>query len=165
MTMPLRTSSMPAPADRRRAKTPGFTMVEVLVAVGVLTVAFLGIITVFLAGYGDISQSGRDTLAAVAAQSLIEDIRNRPQADIPSLGGVDTASPTPCPLNPPALNTLCTDWVSQVSQLPAGRGTVAVTQTPNPGTGITMYRVAITVSWDEAGRGARQLTVVAGRSN
>lgn len=144
----------------------GFTMVEVLVGVGVLTVALLGMITVFLASHGDISQGGRDTAATAAALSLAENMRNQPPPDLSLLDGMNTDDPALCPGAPNSrLNTLCTDWITQVAQLPEGRGTVGVTQTPNPTTGITLRQMTITVTWSEAGRGGRQLTLVAGRSD
>jgi len=158
----------PAPPSRpafRAAGHAGFTMVEVLVAVGVLTVALLGMITVFLASHGDISQGGRDTAATAVALSLAENMRNQPPVDLSLLDGMTTDDSALCPGAPGSrLNTLCTDWIAQVAQLPEGRGTVAVTQTPNPTTGITLRQMTITVAWAEAGRGGRQLTLVAGRS-
>ncbi len=153
-----------------RAGARGFTLAEVLVAIGVLSVAFLGIITVFMVGQADISQSGRDTLAAAAAQSLAENLRNQPQDDLPQYHGMTTDDKTLCPGNagPPQdkVNKLCTDWVDQVTQaLPQGRGTVSVVLTTNPTTNITLYQITINVSWTEAAGGTtRTLTVIAGRS-
>jgi Tfp pilus assembly protein PilV len=150
----------------RAASHPGFTMAEVLVAIGVLTAALLGMITVFLASHSDISQGGRDTAATAAALSLAENMRNQPPPDLSLLDGMNTDDPSLCPGAPGSrLNTLCTDWIAQVAQLPEGRGTVAVTQTPNPVTGITLRQMTITVTWNEASRGGRQLTLVAGRSD
>lgn len=145
---------------------PGFTMVEILVALGILTVAFMGLITVLLTGHTDISQSGRDTTAAVAVQSLAENMWNQPAPDWILLNGMSTASPTVCPgAAGSRLNTLCTDWTGQVGLLPQGRGTVAVTATPNAVTGITLWVATITVTWTEAAqRGRRTLTLVVGRS-
>ncbi len=144
----------------------GFTMVEVLVTMGVLTVAFLGVITVFLTGHADISQSGRDTAAAVAAQSLAENMLNQQAPTLDQLNGMTTADPTACPGAPgDRINTVCTDWINQVAPLPQGLGTVTVTQIPNPTTGIMMRQVSINVSWVEAARGTRQFTLVVGRSN
>lgn len=157
-------SSMRGRATPRRPGQGGFTMVEILVAVGVLLVALMGIISVFFVGHRDISESGRDTAAAVAAQSLAETLRNQAQGNLPLLDGLDTANPA-CPANPPQMSALCAGWVTQVGQLPEGRGTVAVAQIRNPGTGKILYRIIITLAWNEAGRGGRQFTLVAGRSD
>jgi len=144
----------------------GFTMVEVLVALGILTIAFLGMITVLMTGHDNVTQSGRDTTAAVAAQSLVENMWNQPPTDLQLLNGIDTTNPALCPGNPgDRINTLCTDWIAQVGQLPEGRGTVAVTATPNPATGITMRQITVTLSWTESSRGGRQLTMIVGRSD
>ncbi len=161
-------TSGPSPSTHpglRPAGMAGFTLVEALVAVGVLTVAFLGVITVFLASHSDISQSGRDTTATAVALSLAENMRNQPPVDLSLLDGMTTDNPNFCPGAPGSrINTLCTDWIAQVSQLPEGRGTVAVTQIPNPDTGIMLRRINITLNWTEAGRGGRQLALVVARS-
>ena len=143
----------------------GFTMVEVLVALGILTIAFLGMITVLMTGHDNVTQSGRDTTAAVAAQSLVENMWNQPASDLQLLNGIDTNDSSLCPGNPgDRINGVCVDWIAQVGQLPEGRGTVAVTATPNPSTGIVMRQITITVSWTETSRGGRQLTMILGRS-
>ncbi len=147
-------------------RAPGFTMVETLVAVGVLTVAFLGMITVLMTGHTDISQSGRDTAAAAAAVTLAENMWNQPATDWQLLDGMTTDDPTLCPGGAGTrLNTLCTDWIAEVSQLPQGRGTLSVVPTPNPVTGITMRQATIRVAWTEATRGGRQVTLTVGRSD
>ena len=142
----------------------GFTVVEVLLALGILTVAFLGLISVLMTGHTDISQSGRDTAASVAAQSLAENMRNQPATDWQQLNGMTTANAAQCPGSVGTrLNTLCTEWIAQVTLLPRGRGTVAVTATP--GNGSTLWTATITVTWTEATRrGVRQLALVVGRS-
>lgn len=133
---------------------------------GILTVVFLGIITVFMTGHSDISQSGRDTGAAVITQSLAENMRNLRPADLDLLDGITTENPAGCPgALGSRINTVCTEWIAQVAQLPEGRGTLAVTQIPNPTTGILMRRITITVGWSEVGRGGRQVVLTAGRSD
>ncbi len=165
-----RPSHRPSRPAGLRAGARGFTMAEVLVAIGVLSVAFLGIITVILVGQADISQSGHDTLAAAAAQSLAENLRNQPQDDLPQYNGMATADKTQCPGNagppPDKVNKLCTDWIDQFTQtFPQGSGTVSVVLTANPTTNITLYQITITVSWAEVVAGStRRLTVVMGRS-
>lgn len=152
---------------RARGLTPGFTLVEVLVAMSVVMVGLLGITGIFFSGHFNISQSGRDTAAVVVAQSLAENMRNQPQAELPQLNGMNTDDPANCPGAPGSrVNLLCADWISQVQVLPEGRGTVAVTQTPNPTTGIMLNRITVTVTWTEASRGGqRQLSLVLGRSD
>jgi hypothetical protein len=136
------------------------------VSVGVLLVAFLGVITVYMVGYGDISEGGKDTIAAMAAQTLAENIRNQPQASLTQLNGIDTTNPGGCPgAAGSRINTLCLNWAAQVSQLPEGRGTVAVNQIPNGTTGVLFFQIIINLTWTEPTRGLRQLTVVAGRSS
>lgn len=160
----------PSPMAPRRtpaaAGMPAFTLAEVVVALGVLLVAFLGIITVFRVGHGDITESGRDTAASVVVQSLVESLQNQPAANLPLLNGIDTADPAFCPgAAGSRVNTLCTDWIAQVARLPQGRGTVTVAQVPNPTTGIILNQITISLSWAEVGRGSRQFTVVTARSS
>lgn len=140
---------------------------EVMVAIGVLTVSLVGVIGILFTSHSGISRSGRDTVATVIAQSLAENLRNQPQLDLPLLNGITSDEPNLCPGAPGSrLNVLCTEWVDQVNTLPEGRGTVTITQTPNPVTGITLHRITITLNWTEASSLARRtLTLVAGRSD
>lgn len=159
-------SSSSGPFRRRapRAGGPGFTLAEVLVSVGVLLVAFMGVITVYLVGYGDISEGGKDTIAAMAAQTLAENIRNQPQNNLQQLDGIDSTNPGGCPGTAGSrINTLCLNWAAQVAQLPEGRGRVTVTRTLNGN--VSFFQVNINLTWTEPTRGLRQLTVVAGRSS
>ena len=159
----------------RRHGGPGFTLAEILVAVGVLLVAFLGVITVYLVGHRDITEGGNDTLAATAAQSLVERLRNLPSGPalppiLLGMNGVDTQNPATCPPDPPpptppqGLNAWCTNWAAEVTQqLPDGRALVAVVQNISPA-GFSFSQLTIIMFWTDPGRGRRQLTLVAGRS-
>ncbi len=168
----------PDSPDAPRAGRPGFTLAEILVAVGVLLVAFLGVITVYLAGHGDIKEGGNDTIAAMAAQSLVERLRNLPAGPAPlppillGMNNVDTQNPATCPPDPPppappqGLNAWCTAWAAQVSQqLPQGRATVTVVLNPAGPEDLVFSTISVSVFWTEPSRGARQLTVVGGRSS
>lgn len=141
-------------------------MVEVLVALVVLMVGLLGTSAVFIAGHREIGESGRDTAAAVVAQSLAENLRNQSVLELPFLNGLDTADPSTCPdIVGSGVRKLCADWIAQVSTLPEGRGTVVISPMPNPATGITLHRITISLSWAEPGRGTRNLTLTAGRTD
>ncbi len=153
-------------AGGRRPGGPGFTLAEILVAVGVLLVAFLGVITVYMVGYRDITEGGTDTAAAVAAQTLAESLRNQPQANLPLLDGMDTSNTAGCPGAPGSrINNLCLTWATQVVLLPEGRGVVNVVPTINPNTGVLFNQIIINLTWTEPNAGGRRLVVVAGRSN
>jgi hypothetical protein len=140
------------------------------VAVGVLLVAFLGVITVYMVGYSDIKEGGTDTAAAIAAQTLVERLRNLPSgpalpAILLGVNGMDTANTAACPGAPASrINNLCLAWAAQVNQLPQGQGVVTVLRVPNPSQ-PDFFRITITVAWTEPTRGRRLLSVVAGRSN
>jgi prepilin-type N-terminal cleavage/methylation domain-containing protein len=160
--------SYPLPRPTRSGPSPkGFTFVEVMITVGIITVGLLGILGVLFTSHAGITQSGRDTAATVIAHSLAENLRNQPQLDLPLLNGMTSDDPNLCPGAPGSrLNVLCMEWIAQVNTLPEGRGTVTVAQTPNPATGIALYRITITLGWTEASSLARRtFTLIAGRSD
>ena len=73
--------------DRR-----GFTLVEVLVAAMILVVALLTMASMFPAGYKQIADGGRMTMAVAGARHILEDVGDVPFNNISNLNGVDTAS-------------------------------------------------------------------------
>ena len=72
----------------------GFTLVEVLVASMILIVALITMASMFPAGYKQITDAGRMTVAVAGARHILEDVGDVPFANISNLNGVDTASNT-----------------------------------------------------------------------
>ena len=69
---------------------PGFSIVEVLITTAILSVALLGLASLFPTGYNNIAYGGGMTTAATLGEQKIESLRNFPF----DLGVACTAPPT-----------------------------------------------------------------------
>ncbi len=79
-------------ARGRPAGAPGFTVVEVLIALSVLAVAILGIASMTATGHGNVDSAGRMSLALTAATQMLEDVRSLPFNNVSNLNGFDTGN-------------------------------------------------------------------------
>ena len=70
----------------------GFTLVEVLVAAMILTVALLTLATMFPTGYKQIADAGRLTLATNGANHVLEDLGSVPFTSVRNLDNFDSNS-------------------------------------------------------------------------
>lgn len=157
MTRPPRpprpTARVPAvnPAPRSGHPGGGFTLVEVLVALVVMSVGLLGIAGLFLHGV----QAGRTSAfrhhAITLAGDIADRIRANPTGGATYMGrGRDYGcidGDTGCTPTEMASNDLATLGARAAATLPAGK--VAVTYRDNAGIGPGEYR--ITISWSEPG--------------
>ncbi len=71
----------------------GLTLIEVLIAAGILGGGLLALLSVFPIGYVDVSLSGGQSKSTAYAQQLMEQLKNRPfnpgplnQTDVPEPG-------------------------------------------------------------------------------
>lgn len=117
----------------------GVTLVELLIATAVLSVAILGIGGMFPSAYTNVTKGGELTAATALARQMVEMIRAEPTFDaVLRYQGLDTAAPgTPdwASLNTPEHNAPSAPrrlnrWRQGVLTLPNGRGRVSVTATP-----------------------------------
>ncbi len=126
----------------RHLKSGGFTLVETLVAAGLIGLGFLAISTLFPTGYSNITHGGRITTAVAFAQQKIEAlgaIAASTDAD-KGFNGVDT-SPGRCPT---AAETLADPLVPTITY------TRTCTLTTNIGAApiaSDLKRVRVTVTW------------------
>ncbi len=96
--MPLdqRNSQLACAAQDRK----GFTLVELLIGMTILAVALLFIASMFQTGYTDVAKAGQATMAATAAQQVLEDLRAVPYTTLVSLytnnGSCTPAIGAPC---------------------------------------------------------------------
>ena len=81
----------------------GFTLVEVLVAAMILTVALLTLATMFPTGYKQIADAGRLTLATNGANHILEDLGSVPFTSVRNLDNFDTNSAGTLPAADPEL--------------------------------------------------------------
>lgn len=114
----------------------GFTLIELMIGVGILVIAIAGLLGVFTACFGLNESAGNLTIAISHARCVIEEVRDR---NIPSIiTGIDWA--TWAQSDPPGgggCNNLNGESV-QVSY-PSGAGA-------NP------LEILVTVNWTEKGR-------------
>ncbi|MFK8032125.1 MAG: type IV pilus modification protein PilV [Gammaproteobacteria bacterium] len=145
-----------------RKATRGFSLIEVLIALVILSVGMLGVLTLQVKGL-QFSQSARiSTNAIMAASDMADRIRSNPTGGVNyvvGLGGGADRPPAQCadlPDEPMAPNTTCTaaelaafdiwlwkDALSRDTGIPEGDGAIAVL-TPAIGTpGTTSYNITL----------------------
>jgi prepilin-type N-terminal cleavage/methylation domain-containing protein len=81
----------------------GFTLVEVLVASMILTVALLTLATMFPTGYKQIADAGRMTLATNGANHILEDLGSVPFGTVRNLDNFDSNNSGSLPAADPEL--------------------------------------------------------------
>lgn len=120
----------------------GFTLLEVLVALVVITIGLLGVATLQLYGIKNNHSSFYRTQASILGYQIIESMRaNRKAADSESYDGT---LPTTCPTSPSGIVAVdLSNWCTALSRLlPAGTGTIDYTKA----TGL----VRITIQWNDS---------------
>lgn len=125
---------------RHASQQHGFTLVEVLVALIVLSVGLLGI----AAMYVESLRANRDALVRTQAIALASDLADRIRSNrLPANNYTGTG------VNARAIADLA-DWTDAVeTQLPGGEGAVRF----RDGTATTPAQYMIEVSWNEVGQG------------
>jgi len=117
----------------------GVTLVELLIAIAVLSVAILALGGMFPSAYTNVTKGGQLTTATALCRQMVEMIRGEPTFDaVLRYQGVDTAAPgTPdwAALNAPEESAPSAPgrldrWRQSILTLPRGRGRVSVTVTP-----------------------------------
>ena len=130
-------------AGRRRSS--GFTLVEILVALVVLSIGMLGIAALYLESL----RSGRAALYRTQAINLAADLGDRIRANRAALDAYDCGDPCDPTAggNAMAIADL-SDWIDNIQDtLPGGVGSVVYTEAvPNVPTAYDL-----TVTWDEVG--------------
>jgi type IV pilus assembly protein PilV len=123
-----------------RFKASGFSLVEVLVAVLILSVGLLGLAALQVTALRNNHGALLWTEANLLASGLADRMRANP-AGVEQLAYSNPTSfnPAPCDLNPcnPAqmAGWDLSEWRSELAQLPMGEGVVCLDSTPNDGTG------------------------------
>ena len=114
---------------RRRTRTPasaGFTLIEVMVSMLVMTIALIGLLALYKASTSAAGGSRRATEASVLAQDQLEQLRTSRTLGTESVAGLD------------ASGLVVTGGAYTRSWLAAA--------------GVGFDELAVTVAWSEAGR-------------
>ena len=138
----LRQGSRPAPEGQR-----GFSMLEVLIAMTVITVGMLGVAVMQQYAVARNVDAKELSVATNLAAEMIERIQYS-RKNVVSYNGIDVSSASAtCPATPNMTNGDCTQWRTRLvaSRLPLVRGTVAVT-TVGP-TSMNQWQVTVQIRW------------------
>ncbi|MEW6682431.1 MAG: type IV pilus modification protein PilV [Nitrospirota bacterium] len=139
------TESTATPPHRRGA-TAGFTLIEVLITIFVLTVGLLGLAALQAQALRASGSGGAQTTANALLRNVADRILYN-AGNINAYSGMDTSSGARpnCPVLIPA--AVCqqdfTNWQSSVAALPSGRLTIAVVA------GATFNTAVATVTWQD----------------
>lgn len=79
----------------------GLTLVEVLIATAIVSVAMIGIVGMFPVAHQQLRMGSDVTKATVLAQQMIEMLRDEPFAAVPRYDAADTREPAAFPLDDP----------------------------------------------------------------
>lgn len=132
--------------SRQPGRSGGFTLVELMVAVFLMTIGVLAVSQVMVVANRHTASSRSEMLANSLAQEIREKIMTETFADIKTIfNGVDTnnAGSVPAPAY---------DWATHVEERlgPAARGTIVVTDPgDNPDLEYGMVGVVVTLYWKE----------------
>ncbi len=123
----------------------GFTLVEVLIALVVLSIGMLGIAALYLESL----RSGRAALYRTQAVTLAADIGDRMRSNRSPLDAYNCGSPCVSSAGKNALaQSDLAGWLASIqASLPGGTATVAYT----PATATTPTAYVVTISWNEIG--------------
>lgn len=135
---------------RRRliAGTDGFTLIEMIVAITILTVGILGVGQIFAVANRNVSFSRSETMAVSLAREIQEKILCESVDLIPMVfDGVDTSSPG-------SVTTPCELWAQHLSEQlgPTARGVIDVRDhTEDPELLAGMLSVRVEIHWSRNG--------------
>lgn len=138
----LRQGSRPAPEGQQ-----GFSMLEVLIAMTVITVGMLGVAVMQQYAVARNVDAKELSVATNLATEMIDRIQYN-RKNVVSYNGIDVSSASAtCPATPNMTNGDCTQWRTRLvaSRLPLVRGTVAVT-TVGP-TSMNQWQVTVQIRW------------------
>jgi type IV pilus assembly protein PilV len=159
-----------------KARQDGFTLLEVLVSLVVLSVGMLGIgkLMMFSARAND--SAYMRSQATSLAYSILDDMRANQQDAISGLynvalggyanPGFTCTAASPCTVSGQLAQYDLYTWKNaMLGDLPTGDGTVVTAQSADPVTGATITMATITVQWNDAvaqqtfGNGASTMAV------
>lgn len=144
-------------------KQSGFTLLEVLVAMLVLSIGLLGLAGLMAASMRNNESAYHSTQATWLAYDILDRIRaNRVAALAGAYNGASLGSPATCSTTPATGSIAAKDignWKNAIAcALPAGDGAIAVTTS-----GANQDRLRVTVQWNDSratsGSSAQQVVV------
>jgi type IV pilus assembly protein PilV len=162
--------------NTRQTHHNGFTLLEVLVSLVVLSIGLLGIGKLMMFSSRANDSAYMRSQATALAYSILDDMRANEQDAINGLyntglgaygnPGFTCNLASPCTVSGQLSQYDLYTWkTAMLGDLPAGDGTVATVQSADPITGATITMATITVQWNDAvaqqtfGNGAQTLAI------
>lgn len=142
------------PSSLKVIHDAGFTLVELLIAMTILSVALLGIAGMFPAAHQHLRMGSDVTKATALAQQMIETLRDQPVTAVSRYDAADTRASTTFPQDDPADTppfrgaSLLTRWQQAIAAAPElgglyqGWGRIAVAPLDR-----NLLSVTVTVGW------------------
>jgi type IV pilus assembly protein PilV len=144
-------TTMPAKTYIQETRQHGFTLLEVLIALLVLSIGLLGLAALQTTGLRSNQMASMRTQATQAAYDITDRMRANPTGVTAGEYVIDLAD---APADTSATGTALTDlteWRTSVARLPGGESEITQCDTADGCDGLTHV---ITVYWDEARTGA-----------
>jgi prepilin-type N-terminal cleavage/methylation domain-containing protein len=91
----------PSAGRMTRGRLAGFSLIELLIGITILSIGLLAIASMFSTGYVDVAAGGKTTMAANAGRQIIEEMRNLPFQSLANLNGFSTSTPGSLPASDP----------------------------------------------------------------
>lgn len=145
---PSRTAHRRPRSTGRNLPAGGFSLIELLVALVVVSLGIGGILMAQTRGYQSLNGTGFRVQAALLAEQIVDRARANPGE--PYAIGFGEAGPGN------AVNGRdLASWKAQLARtLPAGDGRITVTAQSDPTTGRNFERLDVVVGWDDRRAGA-----------
>ena len=143
----------------------GFSLIEVIVALGLLAGVLLSVAGLFVVGERQVARGRRQSTALVAAQTILEEISTWNYAAtwerFDSIGDAATLTVATTDTNP---SSIVSEWQPFLSDtLSNGRAEIRIESCDGANLNVsTAVRVVVTVSWDEKTQ-TRQMELAAVR--
>ncbi len=138
-----------------RKSQSGFSMVEILVSILILSFGLLGLAALQAVAMKNSHSAYYRNQATIMAHEVLDRIRANPGAANANVASYNIALVAPAPAGAAIANIDLSEWKNHIAaSLPVGQGGVTVTNT---------NQVAVVVQWDDSrgvnGSGVQQLTI------